>query len=578
MLVTCICVSHNKPGIAHEAIESIVNQSYPNWEALIVDSGVLYDAGHYDRFAWRSDQRVKLIRSEETAEIRRAKAMAPWCFNECFRRGLVSGDLVMYLCDDDILYPNAFETFVTFSRRNPHVQAMFASQDIGVIYPTGWRAIVGERRATQTGGKHSAGRPMDCHVDYLQFCHKPEVLKFFPDEEYWPEGKDTESHADGIFMERIGERVAIHPIDVKVSQNRRTMQSTYNPIPPFAVIDCMANGVPLTAGWWGGEVVRSWKRNTALPPYDPTTRFDEHSHMASVDSVPLVTVSIAGSNSENRLWDTLASLEVQTYLNFEVLAIEDRAGDLWPDDVLQAMKAQYPRCRLVRGDAARDRGLWEARGTYFISMVAGTHACPDMVERFVAELHAAPGRSALTCYVVAFSRDAGNSPSGRRSACTTPTASMKNIYNGGIYHTADFRAVGGYGTDHGGLDWAGFFKLVNAGYQVDILPEHLFDYEHRDNVPDDVSHERLLQPILKADRLAAAERVALWGALADLQQRVDKVLVENGQRVEQLTIQNQALQTRLGSARYRVADRLSLLCARLPIAKRSMKWLLSMLA
>src|SRR5439155_17165598 len=91
MLVTCICVCHNKPGIAHEAIESIVNQRYPNWEALVVDSGVLYDAGYYDRFAWRHDRRVKLIRSKETAETRRAKAMAPWCFNECFRNGLVSG-------------------------------------------------------------------------------------------------------------------------------------------------------------------------------------------------------------------------------------------------------------------------------------------------------------------------------------------------------------------------------------------------------------------------------------------------------------------------------------------------------
>ena len=55
MLVSCICVCHNKPAFAHEAIRSIVNQSYPSWEAVIVDSGVLYDAGYYDRFAWRYD-------------------------------------------------------------------------------------------------------------------------------------------------------------------------------------------------------------------------------------------------------------------------------------------------------------------------------------------------------------------------------------------------------------------------------------------------------------------------------------------------------------------------------------------
>ena len=104
MLVTCICVCHDKPEFAHEAIQSIVDQSYPHWEALIVDSGVLYDSGYYEQFPWRHDPRIHLIRSTETPKLRGAKAMASWCFNECFRTGLVRGDLVMYLCDDDILY------------------------------------------------------------------------------------------------------------------------------------------------------------------------------------------------------------------------------------------------------------------------------------------------------------------------------------------------------------------------------------------------------------------------------------------------------------------------------------------
>ncbi len=240
MLVSCICVCHNKPDLTHEAIQSILNQSYPHWQALVVDSGVLYDAGYYDHFPWRCDRRVKLIRSDETDEMRRTKAMAPWCYNECFRKGLVSGDLVMYLCDDDILYPNAFATFVSYCRQNPDALAMYAGQDIAVIYPNGWRAIVGERRATLPGGRSCNGRRMDGHVDYLQFCHKASILELFPDQEYWPEGKDSETHADGIFMERVGERVPIHPIDVKVSQNRRTMHSLNAPLKSFTLIECMA--------------------------------------------------------------------------------------------------------------------------------------------------------------------------------------------------------------------------------------------------------------------------------------------------------------------------------------------------
>jgi GT2 family glycosyltransferase len=232
MLVTCICVCHEKPELAHEAIQSIVDQSYPRWEAIIVDSGVLYDAGYYEQFPWRHDARIHLFRSTETAELRRIKAMAPWCFNECFRKGFVHGDLVMYLCDDDILYPNAFETFVSYADGHPGAQAMYASQDLGVIWPSGKRTISGERRATQVGGRCVNGRRMDCEVDYLQFCHKRGVLKFLGHDEYWPEGKDTETHADGIFMERIGEHVPIQPIDIKVSQNRRTTHSLNDPVDP----------------------------------------------------------------------------------------------------------------------------------------------------------------------------------------------------------------------------------------------------------------------------------------------------------------------------------------------------------
>ncbi len=249
MLVSILCVCHNKPDLVQEAIQSVIDQSYPNWEAIVVDSGVLCDTGYYDQFAWRRDKRVKLVRSDETEEIRRTKAMAPWCFNECFRKGLVSGDLVMYLCDDDVLYPNAFATFVSYSRQNPHAQAMYASQDIGVIYANGCRAIVGERRATEVGGKSCAGRPMDCQVDYLQFCHRAAVLRLFPHDEYWPEGKDSQSHADGIFMERVGEHVPIYPIDVKVSQNRRTPQSTYVPVQSFTTLECVADWRTEALNW-----------------------------------------------------------------------------------------------------------------------------------------------------------------------------------------------------------------------------------------------------------------------------------------------------------------------------------------
>jgi hypothetical protein len=228
MLVTCLVVCHDKPEFTHEAIDSLLRQTHTHWHAVVSDSGTLFDAGYYDRFHWRRDPRIRLVRSTETDETRRTRAMAPWCFNECFRNGLVRGELVTYLCDDDVWYPNAFATFAAYFGRNPHVAALYASQDVGVIHPDGRRAVVGQRRALGLGGKCVSGRVMDCQVDYLQLCHRRSVLDLLGDP-WWPEGKETESHADGVFMERLGEHVPIVPHDVTVGQNRRTPRSTYVP-------------------------------------------------------------------------------------------------------------------------------------------------------------------------------------------------------------------------------------------------------------------------------------------------------------------------------------------------------------
>ncbi len=230
MLLSCILVSHDKADFCREALASVVSQTHSEWQCVVMDSGVLFEEGYFESLPWMRDRRFRFLRSGETDETRRTKAMAPWCFNECYRKGLVHGELVMYLCDDDILYPNAFRTFVSYAESRDDALAMYASQDVGVIYRDGRRRIVGERRAIGLAGRCCRGRTLDCQVDYLQFCHRRRLLELFTGKEWWPEGKDTEAHADGVFMEACGAITPIHPIDIKVSQNRRTPRSTYHPV------------------------------------------------------------------------------------------------------------------------------------------------------------------------------------------------------------------------------------------------------------------------------------------------------------------------------------------------------------
>src|SRR3974390_2234906 len=138
-----IVTSHNKPAFAKAAIQSLLDQTHRNWQGVLVDSGILLSQGFFDGL---KDERLKVVPSGETPELARTKNMASWCFNRLLNSGQLAGELIMYLNDDDLLYPQAFAAYWDFyvqHRREP--QAMYASQDIGLVDPQGKTQIIGRR-------------------------------------------------------------------------------------------------------------------------------------------------------------------------------------------------------------------------------------------------------------------------------------------------------------------------------------------------------------------------------------------------------------------------------------------------
>lgn len=225
--LSVIIVSHDKPRFIREALKSVLDQTHQNWQAILVDSGVLLNQGYFKEY---TDPRLQIIPSGETRALAQTKNMASWCFNNVLRSGVLTGELILYLCDDDLLYPEAFSTFWNFYTANDRKpQAMYASQDIGVVAGDGPAKIIGHRRADRPAGKFCRGRRLDCQVDYLQFCHSAAILddyrKVYKTDEIHSEDKRDGYHADGIFMERIGALTKVCNIDKVTSLNRRTASS-----------------------------------------------------------------------------------------------------------------------------------------------------------------------------------------------------------------------------------------------------------------------------------------------------------------------------------------------------------------
>jgi hypothetical protein len=165
--------------------------------------------------------------------------MASWCTNRILQTRRLKGELVMYLCDDDYLLPEAFQTFWNYySSRNREPQAMYSSQALEFLDDKGNITLRGRRFADRLAGSFCGGRPLNFQVDYLQFCHTARILEAFKEkyktEEYFPEDRKYSGNADGVFMENIGALTTVYPIDKVLSVNRRTPKSINYPPTPYA--------------------------------------------------------------------------------------------------------------------------------------------------------------------------------------------------------------------------------------------------------------------------------------------------------------------------------------------------------
>jgi glycosyltransferase involved in cell wall biosynthesis len=292
---------------------------------------------------------------------------------------------------------------------------------------------------------------------------------------------------------------------------------------------------------------------------------------------PRVSLCVPHFNLGPFLPETLASIAAQTWPHLEVLVIDDGSTDADSIRVFDTLQDRYPGFRFVRQANAgigqtRNRGLWEARGDYFIPVDADNVLCPDLVERLLAGIRSRPELGALTCYFLAFETSEDLERQRYRYACRPVggpgfLASLRNVYGDAlaIYRTAAFRAVGGYEVDRDTSfeDWEAFVKLARAGYAIDVLPRYLFYYRHRESgfsrtTRYHANRERVLRQFRHGTGypLPAGEAAALWDALAGFHQKAEE------------------LAARQRCLRYQVADHLYRLGQRLPLVLRVARCLL----
>jgi len=99
--------NYNKGKYIQEAIESVINQTYENWELIIVDDCSTDNS--LDIINSFSDKRIRLFRQNTTRGVSNAHLVA-------FEKA--EGGLIGMLDSDDVLCPLAIELMAAFAEKN----------------------------------------------------------------------------------------------------------------------------------------------------------------------------------------------------------------------------------------------------------------------------------------------------------------------------------------------------------------------------------------------------------------------------------------------------------------------------
>lgn len=206
--VSCILTSYNRPKRVQEAVESVRRQTYPHWELIIVDDNSNLKTKQVLKKLVSNDSRIKLIQSGVKDQDRHKTVRYAVCINLAIPH--ITGNLVTYLTDDDIYYPQRFRRMVQLFHENPHIHVVYGKQR--VIRMSNDRVISTSIRPLVGVTKHPMSR-----VDHNSFMHRRscfnKVNGWDTDPAYW-------RNADAVFFRKLVQYWSFHPVDAVTDEHR----------------------------------------------------------------------------------------------------------------------------------------------------------------------------------------------------------------------------------------------------------------------------------------------------------------------------------------------------------------------
>jgi glycosyltransferase involved in cell wall biosynthesis len=221
--------SHNKRGYAVEAVRSVLEQDFEDWELWIMENSTDEKTRKIlKKYIPMDDPRIVYEEINMSQSQRDQFWPAPWLNNQYYP--LANGDIVMYISDDDLFMPAIFRHVVTYLDHYEDRHAVYfhlartraPSPGTGREWDEQFMAIPA---STERGVKD-----LDCQVDGGQIAYRKSVLET-TGQPYFYDGKNPDAnHADGMHMEKVARAgFTFYPLPVPGVIHRHTFASIWSP-------------------------------------------------------------------------------------------------------------------------------------------------------------------------------------------------------------------------------------------------------------------------------------------------------------------------------------------------------------
>lgn len=193
--ISIILTAYNRPEYLKECIDSVISQTYPNWELIIMDDNSS-DVKTREIINSYSDERIIKVFGNVSEEHRFQTARYATLINEGFP--LASGDYITYLVDDDKYYPERLQTLIDYIVLNPDHKVIYhALENIDADgNGAGVRGIKGI-----LDGKTEETQAFN-YVDHNMVMHTKQA---FIDAGGWYDDPGVWGGADAYFWQRLNE-------------------------------------------------------------------------------------------------------------------------------------------------------------------------------------------------------------------------------------------------------------------------------------------------------------------------------------------------------------------------------------